>query len=539
MSSFIKEPNILSSKEFEIIKPVVANGATSQCFVVQKNGKQYFLKSLHPDLLDNNYYRTLLKKEYEVGKSVSHKNIVKYEELHDSTCDCYLLMENIVGETLDRFISSTPGYFASRANLDRFFNQLLSALKCLHDNRVVYSDLKPQNIMLTQVGNEVKLIDLGFCFTDAYNYTAGTTRGYSAPEQIENGRLDITTDIYGIGKIIEFIGMNIPNNLPNVYAKIMMKCIKEQQKDRFQSTDEIVFLINRRKHTTRRIILSTIVFAALFIGFKSLTYNEQFISWWDGFQIITPHIEYDIEYRYSYYSILSEAEGTCEAVGHSSLPNVYLHINIPIKDRKYKLTHIGDSAFFRKKYLKTAYIPDGVLSIGQDAFRECKNMLSVNLPNSIILIDDYAFYGCNSIKYLILPPKIAVISKCAFAGCGLKKIEIPEGVTHIGLDAFGNCDKLENVKLPSTLKMIDRGVFWNCSSLRQISIPQNVSAIGEYAFFGCDDLINIYNMATEPQIIPPIHRNPSQITLHVSAESVEKYRNADFWKEMNIVAIEE
>ena len=100
MSSFIKEPNVVTSKEFEIIKPVAANGATSQCFVVQKDGKQFFLKSLHPDLLDNAYYRTLFRKEFELGQTLSHSNVVKYVQFHDDERDCYILSEYVCGETL-------------------------------------------------------------------------------------------------------------------------------------------------------------------------------------------------------------------------------------------------------------------------------------------------------------------------------------------------------------------------------------------------------------------------------------------------------
>ena len=537
MSEFLENCDFIDDNRFEHVKPIDSNGNTSLCYIVQITGKSFFLKQLRPELATNQAYRTLFRKEFELGYKIKHKNIVEYDSLQDNDNDCYILMENIVGETLNKFIISHPDYFNSRSNLDKFFNQLLSALKCLHENHVIYSDLKPDNIMITQINNDVKLIDLGFCFTDSYRNTEGTTREFSAPEHINKGKLDVTTDIYGIGKIIEYIGKNSTSNIPGIYAKIMLRCLKERQQDRIQNTDEIIKLINKRKHTVRRTLVAIVAIVILFIGFKSLTYSEHFISWWDGFQIISPHVEYDAEYRHSYYSILSEEDHTCEAVGHTSLPNVYLHINIPINDREYKLTHISDSAFFRKKYLKTAYIPDGVLSIGKDAFRECKNMLSVNLPESIIFIDDYAFYGCNTIKYLRLPSKITVISECAFSGCGLKKIDIPEGVTHMGLDAFGNCDKLEEVKLPSTLKMIDRGVFWNCSSLKQISIPQNVANIGEFCFFGCNSLTDIYNLASIPQIIPPIHRNPSQITLHVPAESIEAYRNADYWKDMNIVPI--
>ena len=43
MLSFIQEPNIIINKGFKVMKPIANNGATSQCFVVEKDGKQYFL----------------------------------------------------------------------------------------------------------------------------------------------------------------------------------------------------------------------------------------------------------------------------------------------------------------------------------------------------------------------------------------------------------------------------------------------------------------------------------------------------------------
>lgn len=45
-------------------------------------------------------------------------------------------------------------------------------------------------------------------------------------------------------------------------------------------------------------------------------------------------------------------------------------------------------------------------------------------------------------------------------------------------------------------------------------------------------------MSPEPQIIPPIHRNPEQVTLHVPRESVGKYRAAKNWNGMKIVPLE-
>lgn len=124
--------------------------------------------------------------------------------------------------------------------------------------------------MITQVNNDVKMIDLGFCFTDSYPYSIGTTTGYSAPEHVNKNRVDVSTDIYGVGKIIEYIGKNTPHNMPSVYAKIMLKCLKERQSDRIQSTNDIVTLINRRNHIIKRLAIGMVACVAIFLAYKTI-----------------------------------------------------------------------------------------------------------------------------------------------------------------------------------------------------------------------------------------------------------------------------
>lgn len=147
--------------------------------------------------------------------------------------------------------------------------------------------------MLSQVNNDVVLIDLGFCFADAYSNTAGATKEFSAPEQENKGKLDITTDIYCFGKIIEYIGLNITDNLPNIYSKIMQRCLKERQQDRLQSTDEIMRLINKRRHTIRNSVIVAMACVVLFFVVRTIMYNEEFNSWWNSFELVAPHVEYD------------------------------------------------------------------------------------------------------------------------------------------------------------------------------------------------------------------------------------------------------
>lgn len=143
----------------------------------------------------------------------------------------------------------------------------------------------------------------------------------------------MSTDMYGVGKIIEYIGKNTPHNMPSVYAKIMLKCLKERQSDRIQSTNDIVTLINRRNHIIKRLAIGMVACVAIFLAYKTITYNEKFNAWRDSFEIIAPVTDYDMECYHTYYRILSEEDATCEAVGHARTPNVYLTDTIVI-DKK-------------------------------------------------------------------------------------------------------------------------------------------------------------------------------------------------------------
>ncbi len=59
---------------------------------------------------------------------------------------------------------------------------------------------------------------------------------------------------------------------------------------------------------------------------------------------------------------------------------------------------------------------------------------------------------------------------------------IPEGVTSIGLYAFGCYDKLTSITLPNNVIYICDMAFVICASLKCINIPNKVTSIGDYTF---------------------------------------------------------
>ena len=59
----------------------------------------------------------------------------------------------------------------------------------------------------------------------------------------------------------------------------------------------------------------------------------------------------------------------------------------------------------------------------------------------------------------------------------LTSVEIPEGITEIGKNAFSECKNLESVKFPESLEIIEKGAFEDCSALKEIKLPKNVKTI--------------------------------------------------------------
>ena len=63
--------------------------------------------------------------------------------------------------------------------------------------------------------------------------------------------------------------------------------------------------------------------------------------------------------------------------------------------------------------------------------------------------------------------------------------EIPSTVTIIGIRAFTNCDKMQNIIIPSSVRIIEDEAFVDCDLLTNVVIPGSVTSIGASAFESC------------------------------------------------------
>ncbi|MBO7286933.1 MAG: serine/threonine protein kinase [Bacteroidales bacterium] len=221
-------------------------------------GKKVILKGLKPEFKNERFYQDLIKKEFEISRSLDHPNIVKTIDFQNipNLGDC-IVMEYIEGQTLTQTLTQTKGFY------DKIFNELLDAMEYFHSKQIIHRDLKPSNILITNNGNNVKIIDFGLSDTDDYVILkqAAGTRKYAAPEQMTpNNIIDCRADIYSLGIILK-------NNFPKSYQKIADKCAQQDREKRFSSVDEIRNHIKKKKITKISVVISTILILLFALSF--------------------------------------------------------------------------------------------------------------------------------------------------------------------------------------------------------------------------------------------------------------------------------
>ncbi|MCB9882958.1 MAG: SUMF1/EgtB/PvdO family nonheme iron enzyme [Planctomycetes bacterium] len=140
----------------------------------------------------------------------------------------YFVMERIEGVPLTEYCDARR--LSNRERL-RIFVQVCSAVNHAHGKGILHRDLKPQNILVTEVDGEAvpKIIDFGIAKSiqgDAPAFAVHTvaghvlgTPGYMSPEQAcsNEDAIDARSDIYSLGVVLyELLTGSLPFDLEEV-----------------------------------------------------------------------------------------------------------------------------------------------------------------------------------------------------------------------------------------------------------------------------------------------------------------------------------
>ena len=162
---------------------------------------------------------------------------------------------------------------------------------------------------------------------------------------------------------------------------------------------------------------------------------------------------------------------------------------------------------FAESSLESITLPDTTMTISAKAFENCKNLQSVNAKPKFV--NDGAFCGDRKLSVFDFS-NINSIAPFAFCGCAFEEIEISESTVTIGSKAFLNNLELSKVNIKDGVSAIGDNAFFRIDFGRrgvtdiklavgkppkdkklEITVPKSVKEIGHNAF-GAASLVYTY-----------------------------------------------
>ena len=230
------------------------------------------------------------------------------------------------------------------------------------------------------------------------------------------------------------------------------------------------------------------------------------------------------------------------------------------------LKYIGPYAFASTE-LSAVTLPDSVVRMGEGAFAGCERLRAIqigsrlgelktpfiNCPElasikvseenewfrdveGVLFSKDQslliAYPNARGGEYRIPATTRKVAEKAFFREQGIRRIECGENLVEIGRDAFA-MSGLDSINFGGKLENVGDYAFYECKSLARVTLPATMLSVGEHAFGECQGLSEVTCLATTPPAYGhhAFGRISGEAVLLVPEESVERYRNADGWKD--------
>ncbi|MHB1846725.1 MAG: serine/threonine-protein kinase, partial [Deltaproteobacteria bacterium] len=148
--------------------------------------------------VDGAQAQELFLREARAMAAVSHPNVVTLFDAGIAQGTPYLVMELVLGRSLRNASGDQP---VPEHRALHWAAELADALCAVHARRLVHRDVKPENAVLIEGTERVKLMDFGVAHalrTEARTGPSGTP-DYMAPEQILGQNVGPWTDVYALG----------------------------------------------------------------------------------------------------------------------------------------------------------------------------------------------------------------------------------------------------------------------------------------------------------------------------------------------------
>ncbi|MGH3825251.1 MAG: serine/threonine-protein kinase [Pseudonocardiaceae bacterium] len=172
-----------------------------------RRDRRVALKLLSEHLAHNPEYRERFRRESHVAARLQEPHVIPIHDYGEIEGRLFIDMRLVNGTDLSKVLEQTGPLAPGRA-VD-IVSQLAQALDAAHSDGLVHRDVKPANVLVTDNGDFVYLVDFGVAHAAGSMQLSLTATGnpigtpnYMAPERFDNKPADRRVDIYALGCLL-------------------------------------------------------------------------------------------------------------------------------------------------------------------------------------------------------------------------------------------------------------------------------------------------------------------------------------------------
>ena len=223
---YTTRPNELSPDDYEVIS-VIGEGSYGRVSLVKdRRSNQYFaLKQIKKEVAIQKKQVDHVKNELFILNSIGHPFIVWMQGFYQDSRYINIILEYVPGGELFCLLRRKERFGKLQASF--YAAQIVLIFEHLHSFKIVYRDLKPENLLIAADGY-LKLSDFGLSkVVENRTYTLCGTPEYMSPEVLKNTGHGKGTDWWTLGILIYemLVGIDPFNaNHPMDIYKNIIKC---------------------------------------------------------------------------------------------------------------------------------------------------------------------------------------------------------------------------------------------------------------------------------------------------------------------------
>ena len=180
--------------------------------------------------------------------------------------------------------------------------------------------------------------------------------------------------------------------------------------------------------------------------------------------------------------------------------------------------------------LKSLKVHDKVIGVFESWLIRHQSIESVEIGNGITEIGREAFRETPKLSKVTIGSGVKSIGYCAFRGCSnLQSITMPSSVTELSSYCFAECTSLQSATLSDNITIIPSDAFNGCVALKTVNIPTSVTEIKDSAFADCSKLSSKLTFTNVKKVYTYAFQNCESLKEVNFGEKLEEMGSAAFY----------